>query len=158
MKKSLSEQIREHNRRYGAKKSVKEIVFEELQNQGYNVITWDDVKSYERGADNMPVNYTTGRPYSGVNQLLLPTGAYLTWNQIKNMGGHVKKGSSSYIVVYCSPAKKTVEQYDNDEIEIKESKAVLKYYRVFNSKDVDGIAPFETEQHSRYTYEDLFEF
>ena len=156
MKKSLNEQIREYNKR-NAKQSVMQIVFDELHDQGYNVTTWDDVKSYERGADNEPVNYMTRRPYSGVNQLLLPTGEYLTWNQIQNIGGHVKKGTKSYIVVYCAPAKKTVEQYDNDEIEIKESKAVLKYYRVFNADDVEGLPRYDSSEDEAHSYEDIFE-
>jgi antirestriction protein ArdC len=44
------------------------------------------------GDANGAYNYMTGRRYSLLNQMLLQhEGAYLTWNQIKSMGGTVKK-------------------------------------------------------------------
>lgn len=157
--KTLNAEIAAYNKKHSTvKKSVKDIVFDELHEQGYNVKTWDDVATYERGADNEPVNYITGRPYSGVNQLLLPTGAYLTWNQIQKMGGRVKKGAKSYLVVFC----KSVVKKSDDEAEAEDEKntrLVLKYYRVFNSEDVAYIPSYGygTDKDDASTDEELAE-
>ena len=48
------------------------------------------------GGFNGAVSYTTGRPYSFLNQMLLgESGEYLTFNQVKTLGGNVKKGAMS---------------------------------------------------------------
>ena len=155
--KTLNAEIAAYNKKHSTvKKSVKDIVFDELRAQGYNVKSWKDIATYERGADNEPINYMTGRPYSGVNQLLLPSGAYLTWNQIQKIGGHVKKGANSYLVVFCKSVVKNTEDDENTE-DKQEARMILRYYRVFNAEDVENIPPCDFLSDENYTAEELTE-
>src|SRR5438128_2706093 len=53
----------------------------------------------------LPRNLLSKRPYSGINLLLLNSMAFahnffLTWKQIKTIGGSVKKGEKGIIVVF----------------------------------------------------------
>ena len=55
---------------------------------------------------NKPVNYATGYEYSGINKLMLPNGFYLTYKQLKQLGGNLKKNedgsfSKPYTIVNC---------------------------------------------------------
>ena len=51
-------------------------------------------------------SYVTGKPYSLLNQLLLGReGYYLTWKQIADLDGRVKKGGKSNIVVFYKMTK-----------------------------------------------------
>ena len=86
------------------------------------------------------VNYVTQKPYRGVNTLLLKkSGEYLTFNQIKEKGGNLKKGSKSEIVIFFKPVHdKKIKNTERDE-ENKEKYVVLRYYRVFHLDDVEGL-------------------
>jgi antirestriction protein ArdC len=80
------------------------------------------------------VNWVTQKPYRGVNKLLLDPGEYITWNQIQAAKGKVKKGAKSNIVVFFK--MQNVKNKDTGEEDIY---PVLRYYRVFNIKDCEGI-------------------
>ena len=42
------------------------------------------------------VSYTTGKPYSLLNQMLLgEAGEYITFKQCQELGGHIRKGSKA---------------------------------------------------------------
>ena len=87
-----------------------------------------------------PINYITRKPYRGINRILLDGGEYLTFKQIQELNGKVKKGSKSHIVVFYSPIKPKKENEDETEQEKQDKpKFVLKYYRVFSLNDVEGI-------------------
>ena len=82
----------------------------------------------------IPHNYTTKRPYTGVNAFLLAlttyrTPMFLTFNQVKELGGMVKAGATSLPIVFWKPIKV------NGEKGKEEDKLVLRYYRVFNIED-----------------------
>ena len=85
------------------------------------------------------VNYITQKPYTGINRLLLDGGEYLTFKQIQDKGGKIKKGAKSSIVVFYKP----LEIPDEDTDEIKTVK-LLRYYRVFSINDVEGIESKQT--------------
>lgn len=85
------------------------------------------------------MNYITQKPYSGINRLLLDGGEYLTFKQIQDKGGHIKKGAKSHIVVFYKPLEYTDEETD----EIKQIR-YLRYYRVFSLNDIDGIKSKQT--------------
>jgi antirestriction protein ArdC len=77
-----------------------------------------------------PKNLLSKRPYQGVNVLLLNSleythNLYLTWKQIKTIGGSVLKGEKGHFVVFNKMVEKTV----NDKVE---STFFLRYYKVFN--------------------------
>ena len=80
------------------------------------------------------VNYITQKPYRGINRLLLDSGEYLTFKQIQDLNGKIKKGAKSHVVVFYK--KLEFEDEATDEIVIK---TLLRYYRVFSLSDVEGI-------------------
>lgn len=104
---------------------------------------WTGVGLEDGGA----INYVTRKPYSMLNQMLLGReGEYLTFNQIKERGGNIKKGSKAGIVVFFSNRKYTKQQVTNENGEtetqtvIQEYLApILKYYNVFHIDDCEGI-------------------
>ncbi len=81
------------------------------------------------------VNWVTQKPYRGINQLLLDPGEYATWNQVKKAGGRVKKGAKSELVTFW----KLIEVKNEDEEGVVETIPFLRYYRVFNIKDCEGL-------------------
>lgn len=108
-----------------------------------------------------PVNWVSQKPYSISNMLLLKRpGEWMTFKQIKDNGGTLKKGSHSRYVVFYTfrymvlgkdeegiiKAKQvTYEELkkllDNKEIteEQVRTQATLRYYRVFHINDIEGI-------------------
>lgn len=111
----------------------------------YEVVTNKIIEQLEKGVipwhkpwtgGNGTINYVTRRPYSFLNSMLLgKDGEYLTFKQIKDLGGSVKKGAKSHMVVFFTMIEK--EKKDSEE----ETKVfpVLKYYRVFHLDDTTGI-------------------
>ena len=82
-------------------------------------------------------NYVSKKPYRGINALILNNTEYeyplfLTFLQVKELGGYIKKGSKSIEVIYW----KTLE-FENDE-KIKRI-PFLRYYNVFNVDCVEGM-------------------
>ena len=85
-------------------------------------------------------NRITKRPYSILNQLLLRhEGEYATIRQWNQLGGTVKKGSKSEIVVFWK-MQKFEEEREDGEIEEK-NVPLLRYYRVFHISEVEGVTP-----------------
>ncbi len=94
--------------------------------------------------DELPQNLTTRRKYRGINTWLLNASQivngyksqyWLTFKQVKELGGHVKAGAKSEIVVFWL----WFESDDENGEEVGRSFAVPKYYRVFNADQVEGI-------------------
>ena len=90
-------------------------------------------------------NLVSKRAYRGINQFLLGCSDYaspfwLTFNQAKKLGGSVKKGEKSTPVVFW----KLLETEDQEAGEKKEI-PVLRYYRVFNIEQTEGIEGPEPE-------------
>lgn len=101
-----------------------------------------------------PVNYVSQKNYRGVNVMLLESGEYLTWKQLCDVqktkpNVKLRKGSKSSIVVYFDFKDKVKDVVgDSGQIEQKTVKVpFLRYYNVFNARDVDGL-----ELHERPTY------
>ncbi|MCC7390176.1 MAG: DUF1738 domain-containing protein [Phycisphaerales bacterium] len=106
-----------------------------------------------RGSAGYPRNLASGKPYRGVNVFLLAftawsegygSACWLTFNQARDRGGSVKKGEKSSLVVFW-------KQHELRDKETGEPKTVpvLRYYRVFNAEQCEGIpipdaVPFET--------------
>ncbi len=105
----------------------------------------DGVCPWRRPWNLMPIapqNFATGRKYSGINLFLLSVIGYevplfLTFKQVSERGGTVKKGSRGVPVVYWGTL-------DSEELDAEgEAKKVrfLRYYTVFNAYQIDGV-PF----------------
>lgn len=102
------------------------------------------------------INYVTRRPYSMLNQWLLGfrPGEYLSFKQLTQLGGKVRKGAKAGLVVFwgsmvVKERTKRDEQgnpvLDDEGNEVKESVTdmrpipVLKYYNVYHLDDIEGI-------------------
>jgi len=79
----------------------------------YSIITERIVDSLSKGVvpwrkpwnDVIPSNYITEKTYSGINLFLLGLNDFkspywLTWKQIQTLGGAVKKGKKSSVIVF----------------------------------------------------------
>lgn len=90
-------------------------------------------------ANLAPRNLITGRPYRGINIWLLrslPFGSphFLSFRQVHNLGGSIKKGEKSCPVVFW----KRMETKDSVTGEQKPS-FLLRYYNVFNVEQCTDI-------------------
>ena len=106
--------------------------------------------------DSRPTNAHTGKPYHGVNVLRLlleqaahgySSGKWLTFNQAKDLGGHVKRGESGTICVHWSPcacAKRTETKTDENGNEKEEEETLFRmvpsFFTVFNVDQCEGLA------------------
>nr|CAI9750745.1 anti-restriction protein [Caudoviricetes sp.] len=123
---------------------VTDRIIEELQK---GIIPWHKPWSGAGLADGGAVNYVSRKPYSMLNQMLLGReGEYLTFKQVKDLGGDIKKGAKSSMVVFftmISHGKKKTQDENGNETEVTTAKEhiipVLKYYRVFHIDDTTGI-------------------
>lgn len=99
------------------------------------------------GTQEGAISYTTRKPYSLINQMLLgKPGEYLTFKQVKALGGSIKKGAKSGIVCFYS---RTVMKKEKEETEDGDTMTVtvfheyyapiLKFYPVFHIDDCEGI-------------------
>lgn len=82
----------------------------------------------------IPMNAISKRPYRGINTMLLNSfdfshNRFLTWKQIKTVGGSVLKGEKGILVIFTKLVEKDVMR--NGKLE-KERNSFLRYYRVFN--------------------------
>lgn len=87
-----------------------------------------------------------GQPYKGVNVLMLWLSAelagyaapiWMTFNQVKELGGFVKKGSKGSLVVYADRMTKTETGDDGEEIE--RDIYFMKGYTVFNVEQTESL-------------------
>lgn len=93
---------------------------------------------------NGAFNRTTKKAYSLLNQLMLAhDGEYATFSQWSKLGGSIKKGEKSEMVVYWNMLTKTSILDDGTEIE--EKIPVLKHYNVFHISQVEGVDPLTDE-------------
>lgn len=88
-------------------------------------------------------NRITKKPYSIINQILLKySGEYATFKQWQDLGGHIKKGEKSEIVVFWKIYQKEETNEGTGEKEVRKI-PVLKYYNVFHISQVEGVKPLE---------------
>ena len=131
------------------------------QNDIYTRVTNIIIKRLEQGEipwkkpwgsnAQWPRNYFNHRMYRGFNAMILAFAFdipyYMTFKQVKELGGTVKKGSESTPVVYFDRVyrlKSTGERISAEKaasLPIGSYTAVpfLKYYNVFNVSQIDGI-------------------
>jgi len=95
------------------------------------------------GTADGAINYVTRKPYSLLNQMLLGrNGEWITFKQLKERGGSIKKGAKSGIVVFYGKYTYTKEEKEDGQeaIVVKEHTIpVLRYYNVFHIDDCTGI-------------------
>lgn len=106
------------------------------------------------------MNHKTKKYYRGINYILLQDGEFLTFNQIKELGGKVKKGAKSSIIIKYVEGT-TTKTMTNVKTGIEEDVEVdyrtIRKYNVFNVyTQVEGIQPhFSIHHEKRETDTDL---
>lgn len=91
-------------------------------------------------------NIISKKAYSITNQILLDhRGAYATFKQWQDLGGRIKKGAKSEIVIFWKMQE--IEEKDEDNGEIRKKKIpLLRYYRVIHVSYVEGVAYPDPEE------------
>jgi len=102
------------------------------------------------GGSAMPMNYSTKRPYNGVNVLLLWLEAeargferqeWMTYKQATEIGAQVRKGAKGCPIVYFKMLEKDAPAEDGNA----ETKRIpmARSFTVFNVADIDGLPAAE---------------
>ena len=105
-------------------------------------IPWEKPWTSRNG--NLAVSHATGKPYSLLNQMILDKpGEYLTFNQVQQAGGRVKKGEKSSMVVFWKWLK--VKDENSEEGKEKEI-PYLKYFNVFHIDQCEGVKAKRTTE------------
>lgn len=127
-----------------AKTNVYEMVTERIIAElEKGVIPWEKPWT---GVRSGAFNRVSKRPYSLLNQMLLKhTGEYATYKQWQDLGGQVKKGEKSEIVVFWKIFETEETNKDTGEKETKKI-PLLRYYNVFHISQVEGVEPLKPEQ------------
>jgi len=111
----------------------------------YDIVTNRIIEELEKGTipwqkpwaeAGIPRNLLSKRPYRGINVWLLSLldyeqNLFLTWDQLKKIGGSVKQGEHGHIVVFWKTLKKGEDLEQKDKSQQK-TISLLRYYKVFN--------------------------
>lgn len=113
-------------------------------------------KPWSASAGGVPVSLSSGKPYRGINVILLAIAAedggyrsnwWGTYKQVEKLGGNVRKGEKSTIVVFW---KRLLMEDEVDGKKVKKAIPLLRYFRVFNADQCENLpekyqAPAEVE-------------
>lgn len=123
-------------------KSVYEMVTDRIIEQlESGVIPWQKPWT---GIRSGAFNRISKKPYSLLNQMLLQhEGEYATFKQWADLGGHVRKGEKSEIVVFWKI--QPIEEEQEDGTKVVKQIPLLRYYNVFHISQVDGVEPLPQE-------------
>lgn len=111
-------------------------IIEQLEN---NIVPWEKPWS---GTIDGAFNRVSKKPYSILNQMLLKyDNEYANFKQWKDLGGHIRKGEKSEIVVFWKMYP--IKEKQDDGTEIIKTIPLLKYINVFHISQVDGVEPLK---------------
>lgn len=117
---------------------VTDRIIEQLEN---NIIPW---KKPWTGTHTGAYNRISKRPYSILNQMLLKHDSeYATFKQWTELGGHIKKGEKSEVVVFWKI--QNVEEEQEDGTKVMKQLPLLRYYNVFHISQVEGVKPLNID-------------
>ena len=124
-------------------KSVYEMVTERIIEQlEKGVIPWEKPWT---GLRNGAFNRISKKSYSLLNQMLLKhQGEYATFKQWQDLGGHVRKGEKSEIIVFWKVLP--IEEEQEDGTKTVKQIPLLRYINVFHISQVDGVDPLPKEE------------
>jgi antirestriction protein ArdC len=117
----------------------------------YTIVTDQVITQLEKGIipwrrpwsdGGIPQNLLTKRSYRGINLWLLAMLGYgqnyfLTYKQVQELGGKIKKDETGHVVIYWKYDNKQTEDVSDEEQATK--RAILRYYLVFNISQCEGI-------------------
>ncbi len=129
----------------------------------YNRITASIIESLDAGVipwrkpwiGGYPANFTTDRAYRGVNTLMLEcsqlsqgfeSSQWLTFNQAKKIGAHIKAGSHGTPIIFWRFFEKEKVNQETGEKWIDRI-PMAKGYTVFNSEQCAGLPEKEQQEH-----------
>lgn len=124
-------------------KNVYQMVTDRIIAQLENgIIPWEKPWT---GVRDGAFNRVSKKSYSLLNQFILKhNGEYATYKQWTELGGQVRKGEKSEIVVFWKVLDIEDETEDGD-VETKHI-PLLKYINVFHISQVDGVEPLKQEE------------
>ena len=99
------------------------------------------------GSQLMPKNMVSKKEYRGVNVFLLACMPYsspywMTFKQVQDKGGHVRKGSKSTPVIFWKWFDRVDAGSDDpDTATINGKIPMLRFYNVFNLEQTEGLEP-----------------
>src|SRR6516225_5280563 len=118
----------------------------------YQIVTEQIIRQLEQGVapwrkpwrTELPVNLVSSKPYRGLNVFLLGSQGYgsrywLKLNQAAKLGGYIRKGERCSLVTFWHMGEEKIIR-DADGKERKSKPFLLRYYRVFNVEQTEGIA------------------
>lgn len=127
---------------------------EKVRPDVYGLITQKIIEQLDKGTvpwrkpwseAGLPQNIISGKHYSGINMMLLAMAGYennhfITFKQLKEIGGKVKKGEKAHMVVFWSLLEGSQTETSETASEKEpQKKAILRYYYVFNVAQCDNI-------------------
>src|SRR5271165_1625732 len=114
----------------------------------YEIVTNQIIESLESGvvpwrkpwSSELPCNLVSQKAYRGLNVFMLATSGYeskywLTFNQCSKLGGRIKQGSKSHLVTFWNVGEEKL----NAKTGKLQKPFLLRYYRVFNLTQTEGI-------------------
>ena len=135
---------------YNAYEMVTDTICKMLEN---GFIPWE--RPWSNNKTNMAWSRLTNKPYSFINHLLLAnpdkkyksyeeilsdvSGEWLTFNQIKALGGHVKKGEKARPVIFFKWIEKETDKSDENGNKIVDKIPCLQRYFVFKVTQCENI-------------------
>jgi antirestriction protein ArdC len=93
---------------------------------------------------SLPTNATSKKAYRGINVFLLGLMPYtdhrwLTFKQAEELGGRVKAGERSTMIVFWKQWEPPKPE-DNQEEQSRKRVPILRYFRVFNVEQCEGLS------------------
>lgn len=112
-----------------------------------------------RGSD-APCNFISKKKYRGINSLLLgmshfSSSYWLTFQQVKTLGGYVRKGEKSELVIFWKFLNEVSESNDseaNSDNKKQNRPPLLRYYRVFNIEQTEGLEKHLLEEQTEQPF------
>ena len=118
----------------------------------YQIVTEQVINAFKKGTVPWcqpwsklpnPRNFLSGSEYRGVNHLLLrlaerSTPFWLTRGQIELRGGQIKPGERGTIITFWRSAEVTGSVTEDEKAK---TRAILKYYRVWNYDQTEWLPP-----------------
>jgi len=106
---------------------------------------WQDGAGFD-----LPVNAVTGRPYHGINTLLLwgeGDPRWCTYKQAQEQGWQVREGKTGTQICFYKPVEVADKEKINPDTGEPEKRTIpmLRAYTVFNAQQIEGIPPLDRE-------------
>jgi antirestriction protein ArdC len=130
-------------------------ILDEIEKTGK--LNWVKEWKTKRGTNVFPMNGISKKRYEGINFFLLSMHDYvnpywLTYKQVEQLGGNVRKGEKSTMIVFwkLNEYTKTNEATQKDEVK---KVPLLRYYNVFNVEQCENVT-IKADEVSEVEYND----